>query len=760
MADGATIPPTRIDPVRILAGGVIALCLTFAATLAPPGPLRAAFPAAGVAVGLFILLFVVVRLLRRAGQARMIDYFRVFEDRAPFPVCVTDTDGAVLFCNAAARKKLGASDGAETIGQLLAGVLVEPGVVLLRVTAQLDAQDWAEEKVLTRAQECHVTARRLTDGAIYWRLMVKSAETGPIPRSSAAMPTLTIGRNGAVLAMSSDMQTLVGERLRNIHDALEGPIPEKSRVVTLRTASGPQQALCIVHEGRMGRQEMFFFPIEAPANPEGRVLESLPIAVLALDDTGRILRANSEAQGLLDRDALEDTRVAELFDGLGKPIDRWIADVVTGAGGNRTEFLRLAHGRDERIVQVTLTQMPQNAEGAVLAVLSDATELKSLEAQFVQSQKMQAIGQLAGGIAHDFNNLLTAMSGHCDLLLLRHGESDPDYADLDQIRQNANRAAALVGQLLAFSRKQNLQPEVLDLEATLSEHTHLLNRLVGEKTRLELVHGPEMKHIRADKRQFEQVIMNLVVNARDAMNGKGTIRVETEVAKLSAPLVRDKVTVPAGDYCVITVSDEGCGIPQDKLKRVFEPFYTSKKTGEGTGLGLSTAYGIVKQSGGFIFVDSVVGVGTKFQLYFPVEHDAPAPMPQATKPGKVEIGRKGEGVVLLVEDEAPVRAFASRALQLKGFTVLEAACAEEALEKLADGATSVDVFVTDVVMPGVDGPTWVAEALKTHPDTRVLFMSGYAEERVDDLRRSIPNSGFLQKPFSLTDLTSTVAEMV
>lgn len=759
MADGAMIPAHRIEPIRILAGGLMALSLTFAATLVPPGPLRAVFPAAGIAVGMFLLLFVTVRLVRRAGQARMVDYFQSFEEKAPFPVCLTDIDGKVLFCNQSARSKLGASEGAETITQLLSGVLVEPGVVLLRVLAQLDARAWAEEKVMTRAQECHVTARRLSDGAIYWRIQVKSAGAGPIMRSSTAFPSLTVGRNGSVLAMSPDMQALVGERLRNIHDALEGPMPEKSRVVTLKTPTGPKQALCIVHEGRVGRQEMFFFPIEAQSNPKETLLDGLPIAVLALDRHGRILRANTEALELLDRDAADGVAVADLFDGLGKPIDRWISDVIGGSGGNRTEFLRLSQSREERIVQITLTKMPPETDGQVLAVLSDATELKSLEAQFVQSQKMQAIGQLAGGIAHDFNNLLTAMSGHCDLLLLRHGESDPDYADLDQIRQNANRAAALVGQLLAFSRKQNLQPEVLDLEATLSDHTHLLNRLVGEKTRLELVHGADVTRIRADKRQFEQVIMNLVVNARDAMNGEGTIRIETEVAVLKAPLARDRVTVPAGEYCLITVSDEGCGIPQDKLKRVFEPFYTSKKTGEGTGLGLSTAYGIVKQSGGFIFVDSVVGVGTRFQLYFPVDHTAPAALQATPKAQKVEIGRKGEGVVLLVEDEAPVRAFASRALQLKGFTVLEASCAEEALKKLEDKDMDVDVFVTDVIMPGVDGPTWVAEALKARPDTRVLFMSGYAEERVDDLRRSIPNSSFLQKPFSLTDLTTTVAEL-
>ena len=208
----------------------------------------------------------------------------------------------------------------------------------------------------------------------------------------------------------------------------------------------------------------------------------------------------------------------------------------------------------------------------MIAVLSDVTEFKSLEAQFVQSQKMQAIGQLAGGVAHDFNNLLTAISGHCDLLLLRHDREDHDYSDPIQIHQNSNRAAALVGQLLAFSRKQNLRPEVLDLRDTLADLTHLLNRLVGEKVRLTLNHDPDLLPIRADKRQLEQVIMNLVVNARDAMPSGGEIIIETENLTLKRPIERDRASVPAGAYVLVKLADEGHGIPADKIPKIFEPF--------------------------------------------------------------------------------------------------------------------------------------------------------------------------------------------
>lgn len=393
----------------------------------------------------------------------------------------------------------------------------------------------------------------------------------------------------------------------------------------------------------------------------------------------------------------------------------------------------------------------------LVAVLQDATDLMTLEAQFVQSQKMEAIGQLAGGVAHDFNNLLTAISGHCDLLLMRHDPGDPDFPDLEQINQNANRAAALVSQLLAFSRKQTMRPEPVDLRDTLSDVSHLLNRLLGERVQLELRHDPNLRHVRADRRQLEQVFMNLAVNARDAMPDGGTIGIQTRAIHLSEPLKRDRVRLPEGDYVVTTVTDDGIGIPADKLPKIFEPFYTTKRPGEGTGLGLSTVYGIVKQSGGFIFADSKPGVGTEFTLYFPAHTGPVAP---ARPAGPVledpDADKPVDGVVLLVEDEAPVRAFAARALRLRGFTVMEADSAEAALEILKGVDVAVDVFVTDVIMPGLDGPTWVQQALEQRPRTRVVFMSGYAEENFAEAQALIPGSVFLPKPFTLSKLTSTV----
>lgn len=480
--------------------------------------------------------------------------------------------------------------------------------------------------------------------------------------------------------------------------------------------------------------------------------------MIKLNQRGVIVQANEYACDLLnitdkDRPALQD-----IMEGLGRSITDWIEDALQGRALKHPEFLRL-HRRDKEVfVQVSLNKIENDPEASLIAILSDATELKTLEAQFVQSQKMQAIGQLAGGVAHDFNNLLTAISGHCDLLLLRHDTASQDYADLVQINQNANRAAALVSQLLAFSRKQTLRPEPIDMRNTLADLMHLLNRLVGEKVELVLEHDTDLKPVRADKRQLEQVFINLVVNARDAMSEGGRIHIKTEGYSLEQALDRDRATIPAGDYISVTVTDEGCGIATDKLTKIFEPFYSTKRTGEGTGLGLSTVYGIVKQTGGYIFVQSAEGQGTEFNLILPIFDGHRTEIAPVIEEPKIQPRTYGDGVILLVEDEAPVRTFASRALQLRGYKVIEAASAEEALDQLSDPNLQIDVFVTDIVMPGRDGPSWVKEALEQRPNTRVVFVSGYAEDVLETQQAAIPNSVFLPKPFSLDDLTETVQQ--
>lgn len=622
----------------------------------------------------------------------------------PAPVFVGDMAGRVSFTNEAAIAALGFGEETPmTIAAALTSVIADPASVTGRLLRLTDQVGHAHEDISTAEALIRVRTKRRGISDVVWRIEI-------IPKMRGV-----------------NVPNVLRDQLPNA--AQDAYIAETTPGISLHP-------------------------------PPSGVLDGLPVPILKIAVDGSIISANGSARKLLSLEGEVIPPLYDLVEGMGRSISEWVTDAANGRGLLKTEFVRAARPGQELFLQISLGRVQEDGETLLIGVLNDATELKTLEAQFVQSQKMQAIGQLAGGVAHDFNNLLTAISGHCDLLLLRHDEGDPEYMDLMQIAQNANRAASLVGQLLAFSRKQNLKPQPLDLRDTMSDLTHLLNRLVGEKITLELNIAQTEKVIRADRRQFEQVIMNLVVNARDAMPEGGVIQINVEPRRLTETLVRDRADLPPGDYVVINVTDSGSGIAPDKLPKIFEPFFTTKKTGEGTGLGLSTAYGIVKQTGGFIFAESTPGEGTNFSLFFPAharqaEVAACAPKPSA-RPSK----RQGDGVILLVEDEAPVRAFASRALRMRGYTVLEAENAEIALATLANPDLKVDMFVTDVIMPGLDGPTWVKQALESRPDTRVVFVSGYAEESLAENQMRVPNSVFLPKPFSLNQLTNVVHDQL
>ncbi|QUS36866.1 response regulator [Falsirhodobacter algicola] len=505
---------------------------------------------------------------------------------------------------------------------------------------------------------------------------------------------------------------------------------------------------------RIGRWDLLWRirPAAEPAGDGAADLEHVPVALVTFEGDGSLSFANRAAREILQIEPAAAPTLTELFEGLGRPLGEWLAEVLEERVPTASEVLRL-RGHASAYVQISLRRLPGPGAPRVLAVLIDATALKTLEAQFNQSQKMQAIGQLAGGVAHDFNNLLTAISGHCDLLLLRHQPNDAEYADLMQIHQNVNRATSLIAQLLAFSRKQTQVLERIDLQEVLADAAHLLNRLIGARVNLDLRHGADLWPVQADRRQLEQVLMNLVVNARDAMPEGGTIRIDTEAVNFATPVPCGNALMPPGDYVAIRVADSGMGIPEDQIDKIFEPFFTTKRVGEGTGLGLSTVYGIVKQTGGFILVNSTPGKGSTFTIFLPRGRDLPAP--RAAAPA-VSRGRGGTGVILLVEDEAPVRSFAARALRMRGHTVLEADCAEAALALLDDATLRVDLFITDVVMPGMDGPSWVRKALEARPEARTIFVSGYAEDTFPDVQVKIANSTFLPKPFSLTQLTDEV----
>ena len=393
--------------------------------------------------------------------------------------------------------------------------------------------------------------------------------------------------------------------------------------------------------------------------------------------------------------------------------------------------------------------------------LIDVSSRKALERQFVQSQKMQAVGQLAGGVAHDFNNLLTAMTGYCDLLLLRHRPGDQSFADIMQIRQNVNRAANLVRQLLAFSRQQTMIPRVLDVTEALADLSHLLRRLIGETIVMEIMHGRDLKPVKVDQGQIEQVVINLVVNARDAMPDGGKVTMRTYNVTVTAPVREGEEVMPSGVYVMIEVADTGTGIPPENLGRIFEPFFSTKEVGAGTGLGLATVYGIVKQTGGYIFVDSKVGEGTTFSIYLPAYDGTEQAVNALSEERVVADGDlTGSGTILLVEDEDPVRLFGARALRNKGYKVLESRSAEAALALLADADETIDLLITDVVMPGMDGPSLVRIVRETMPDLPVICISGYSE---DALRQRISQAAdihFLPKPFSLKQLAGKVKDVL
>jgi two-component system cell cycle sensor histidine kinase/response regulator CckA len=631
---------------------------------------------------------------------------------------------------------------------VLAGAALAGLILLRRQTAQV-FHDQAFALMADDSAPCFVTN---AEGQVILRNQAAEASLGPTTRD------LRAALEGATLAPSAAFQRLQARAAAHGFAREDLPVPEGVLRLAVHQA-GPGRFLWRLDRFAAQGEGQGLGASRPVADAVGADLEEVPVGLMCFGPDGVLRSANRAARELLWQGQLKAAMFHDIFEGLGRPVSDWLSDVVTGRLPGSAEVLRVRHAREETFLQVTLRPFVDGGRPGALAVLNDATRLKTLEAQFAQSQKMQAIGQLAGGIAHDFNNLLTAIAGHCDLLLLRHGREDPDFADLEQIRQNANRAAALVGQLLAFSRKQTLKPEKLDLEDVLSDLTHLLNRLVVERVGLKLQHlgqgaGRRLGRVRADRRQLEQVLINLVVNARDAMPDGGSIVIETEPVTLTEPLRRDRASVPAGDYTVIRVIDHGLGIPPENLQKIFEPFFTTKRVGEGTGLGLSMVYGIVKQSGGFVFVDSEPGKGACFSLYLPVFEGEEA-QPALPEPRRGAL-RQGDGVVLLVEDEAPVRAFAGRALRLRGYTVLEAASGEEALDTLEDPGLQVDLFVTDVVMPGLDGPSWVRQALTHRPGAKVIFMSGYAEDSLSEDQARVPNSVFLPKPFSLNDLTETV----
>jgi two-component system, cell cycle sensor histidine kinase and response regulator CckA len=492
-----------------------------------------------------------------------------------------------------------------------------------------------------------------------------------------------------------------------------------------------------------------------------RLFHSAPIAIATLDREGAISATNAAFARLFAAAAdegrkvsLEDLVEPESHQALRHALDAALAhqsliepvDIAFAGGRERSGRLYLS----------PIEQTESESEAAI-AYAFDTTEQRALEMQIAQGQKMQAIGQLAGGIAHDFNNMLTAIIGFSDFLLMNHRPTDPAFQDIMNIKQNANRAAGLVRQLLAFSRQQTLRPQVLQLGDVLSELSILLSRLLGENIELKLDQASGLWPVKADLHQFEQVIINLAVNSRDAMPGGGKLTIRTANVDERESRELGSLQILPGEYVLIEVRDTGCGMSEEVKQKIFEPFFSTKEVGRGTGLGLSTVFGIVKQSGGYIHVESEEGRGTAMCVYLPRHQEAPGEVePKPERRVEKPKDLTGRGTVLLVEDEDAVRSFAARALGQRGYQVLEASTGTEALDVFESHQGDVDLVLSDVVMPEMDGPTLMAKLRRDRPDLKIIFISGYAE---DSFRKHLAENEdfmFLQKPFDLKELAAAV----
>ena len=592
-----------------------------------------------------------------------------------------------------------------------------------------------------------------------------------------------IANNGQIISLNQtlaswcelDKQNMIGS---SISDFVKAPLDKEYSMMTI-TAPGSSVFNAIVYNTNPSgpKQTLLFYKIDKHvgsnlahgSSKKYSLAESkaaIPGLMMRLD--GRITSANPAFFNmLLSNHGPEAERnvMKKKFDELLHPTER--SSVMSKlrrclSSKAPPTPLEMRFHKDDLFTTAYISRLQTDASNDdqphFMIQFIDISEQKQLERQFIQSQKMQAVGQLAGGIAHDFNNLLTVMIGFCDLLLQRYTPSDPSYSDVMQIKQNANRAANLVRQLLAFSRQQTLQPKVVDITDSLDDLTVLLQRLIGAGIELHMKHGRGLWSVKVDVSQLEQVIINLVVNARDAMGAGGTLRINTYNKSIMSSLRIGHDLIAKGEYVVVEVADNGSGIAQQHLEHIFEPFFSTKEVGSGTGLGLSTVFGIVKQTGGYIQVESVIDRGTTFRIYLPRFQGETA---QEIKAKETITGDlTGHGAILLVEDEDAVRAFGARALREKGYNVSEATNGEDAL-KIIQQQGKLDLLITDVVMPRMDGPTLCKKIKEKSPTLKTIFISGYTE---DTFRSSLDEDNshihFLQKPFTLKDLAAKVKDVL
>ena len=614
--------------------------------------------------------------------------------RANVAWAITGPDGAVLDCNPVYRRMAGAKEG-----------------------------ESAPPPELALAGE--------VSSAVLYRLSRDAAEGRPREESFIVMPGLEIV---AAVRPLADKQTAWWFTPR------------------LAASSSPQPILTPVAPQAAPQ------PVAVPeAAPPGQydvadLLRHAPMGVAFCNALGLLSDANQAFGQFFGADHAVGRNIGELTDAADREaILRLIGRTAQGEPGQHSVELRSS---SERMGELFASAVP----GGVVLYLVDVSEQKALETKFAQSQKLQAVGQLAGGVAHDFNNLLTVIIGNSEFLLMRHQAGDPSFKEINEIHQNALRAATLVGQLLAFSRKQTMQPKTLALGEMVGELAQMLRRLLREGIALKLENQPDLWPVHADEAQLSNAIINLVVNARDAMPGGGTVTIPTANETVANAAALGTAIMPAGEYVRIEVADTGTGIAKEHIGKIFDPFFTTKPVGQGTGLGLATVYGIIKQTGGFITVDSEVGRGTSFKIYLPRHRPDATAVAETAPPAPRDV--TGQDTILLVEDEDAVRSFAARALRMRGYNVLEAASGEEALDIVRAGEIKIDLLITDVVMPNMDGPTLVRHVKGLKPEMAVIFMSGYAEEAFRRNDEKAEDLHFLPKPFGLKQLAAKVKDVL
>ncbi len=808
--------PLRRGPFAILfwiLAAIVFAGAVFAVAFAPAAGWHGFILLLGLAIAASAILVVMAKRTPSSGpRARLArggeELARAAFEAAPEPMLVTGADGSAMAANAAYLDLAAAAGAARRLTGLesLLGADSEAASAMFRLArgaqsgqageAVLPALDTAVgPRILTLA------AQPLGGGEILWTLSeAGDAAYTPAPkkrdRIAEDVPAgiFTASPDGRVLYMNRALrdwlrapEDIEGLKLKDVAGAdgaraILDPDGGARAEIVLQARDGVKiPVVAIVHwpdDGGACRAIVYDrtrtgAPAAKQAAPDtaarteaggvngtaGRVFDdmfaSAPFGVARLDSddpaSARIEEANPALQALTGGQAEPGETFATLFaDGALEA-----SDFMTG---EPMEAVLVETARDAHLY------FARDREGRLVAYIVDVSRWKELERQLVQSQKMQAIGQLAGGVAHDFNNLLTAIRGNCDLLLERHPVGDPAYPELQQINQTVSRAAGLVRKLLAFSRKQTFRAELIDVTDLLSDLSVLLRQVLEESVKMEMTHGRDLPLIKADKGQVETALMNLSTNARDAMRGQGGGALTIRTSRAMREDMPDPGDAKDGDYLLIEVGDTGSGMDAETRQKIFEPFFTTKEPGKGTGLGLATVYGIVKQSGGYLFVDTAPGEGTHFHIYLPAAEAAPEEtraMEETTaakRAPKPPADLAGRGRILLVEDEAAVRQIAAKTLVKRGYEVLEAEDGEEALALAEQYSGQIDLMISDVVMPGLDGPGLLEKAREHLGDARVIFMSGYAEEEFSDVLSRERDVSFLPKPFTLPQLAERVKE--